>query len=67
MSSKVWAALERREQPSRPEVLRAALAAINEQFAMARGLLVRVMPPPDPHRSTGQASWRRMDIVCVAL
>jgi hypothetical protein len=46
----------RNDKPVRPRLLSAALGALQREFAKARGLLVRVMPPADPDFS---AEWER--------
>ena len=38
----------RRGEPMRPHLLRAALAAVQQQFAIEEHLVLRVMPPVDP-------------------
>jgi Acetyltransferase (GNAT) domain len=38
----------RRDHPAEPDVLATALAALKQEFARIRGLLLRVMPPADP-------------------
>jgi hypothetical protein len=38
----------RNGRPAEPRILAAALAALKQEFARLRGLLVRVMPPADP-------------------
>jgi hypothetical protein len=45
----------RRGSPARPEVLAAALAALRMEFAVKRGLQVRIVPPADPEF---EQDWR---------
>jgi hypothetical protein len=42
----------RKGETAKPAVLLAALAAVKQVFALGRGLVVRVTPPPDPDFAT---------------
>lgn len=54
----------RSDEPAQPGVLSAALDALKNEFAKARGLLVRVMPPADPEFSPEwEERTRRADFV----
>jgi len=46
----------RHDRPANPAVLAAALQAVKQLFAVDRGLVARVMPPPDPDQADAWSS-----------